>query len=478
MLAPAVRSTGGCPVNAATTPLGRTADSVVRFPEVDWVEAARMAAVMKGMRASQWPALAVVAVLALLSYGHAPQGLLYGVLAVALLAAVLRHLVVRGHEKTVRAGQIDDQLAYLHRQRWIWPLNALSWGLWPLVFHGRLPPESEVVCWMLTAGVGGVVIAWMSAQLRVTRIFLATFLLCLALVLALDVVVPPARTTPLLNGAWLAVLLGGYGLLLLRLSRRLNEFYTRSIDLTYHNARLIHSLQEQTRAAQEASRFKDRFLAGAAHDLKQPVNALGIYAEWLSAEPELVDELGPKILQSTQAINALFDSMFDLVKVEAGRFVVDLAPVDVGGMLAELAVQFGPMATQKGLALRVRPIEAQLRSDPILLRRIVGNLVANAIRYTARGGVLLAARRRGDAICIEVWDTGPGIAEREQSQIFDEFYKIRSSGTEEGFGLGLAIVRRLSDRLGCEVSLRSRPGRGTVFRVRVPLEPPPAALRN
>ena len=118
---------------------------------------------------------------------------------------------------------------------------------------------------------------------------------------------------------WVPVLLGLYWLLLLRIVRHLHELYRSSIDLSYHNARLIYSLQEQTRVAQEASRFKDRFLAGAAHDLKQPVSALSIYAEWLSSEPELVDELGPKILQSTQAINALFDSLFDLVKLDAGR---------------------------------------------------------------------------------------------------------------------------------------------------------------
>ena len=119
---------------------------------------------------------------------------------------------------------------------------------------------------------------------------------------------------------WVPVLLGLYWLLLLRIVRHLHELYRSSIDLSYHNARLIYSLQEQTRVAQEASRFKDRFLAGAAHDLKQPVSALSIYAEWLSSEPELVDELGPKILQSTRAINALFDSLFDLVKLDAGRW--------------------------------------------------------------------------------------------------------------------------------------------------------------
>ena len=262
---------------------------------------------------------------------------------------------------------------------------------------------------------------------------------------------------------WVPVLLGLYWLLLLRIVRHLHELYRSSIDLSYHNARLIYSLQEQTRVAQEASRFKDRFLAGAAHDLKQPVSALSIYAEWLSSEPELVDELGPKILQSTRAINALFDSLFDLVKLDAGRLETDMQTLQVRALLDDLEVQFEPMATQKGLQLRVRAIDAALVSDRIMLRRIVGNLVANAIRYTAQGGVLLTARQRGQAISFEVWDTGIGIPDHEQSQIYEEFYKVPTSGTEEGFGLGLAIVRRLSERLGYTVSLRSRPGRGSVF---------------
>ena len=235
------------------------------------------------------------------------------------------------------------------------------------------------------------------------------------------------------------------------------------------------SSREAIGLAEEASRFKDRFLAGAAHDLKQPVSALGIYAEWLSNEPELVHELGPKILQSTQAINALFDSLFDLVKLDAGRFDIDVRAIDVPELLSDLQVQFSPMAQQKGLALRIRSPQLTVQSDPILLRRILGNLVANAIRYTLQGGILLAARRRGDAVLFEVWDTGIGIAAHEQGQIFGEFYKVRTAGTEEGFGLGLSIVQRLSSRLGYPVSMRSQPRLGTVFRVLVPPEPRAAA---
>ena len=462
-------------MNSASTTARRTADAIVRVSEADWVEATKMATVMRGVDTSQWAALAVVAVLTWLSWSHALHTVLYAVLGTSLAVAVVRYRVVRGFLRLAREGQIDRQLAYLHRHRWFWPMNAISWGLWPLVFHGRLLPESEVVCWMLTAGVGGVAVAWMSAHLQVTRVFLWTFMACVAASVGTIIVVWPEHMTQA-RDFWFPAVLGVYWLMLLRMARQLHELYRESIDLSYHNARLIHSLREQKGLAEEASRFKDRFLAGAAHDLKQPVSALGIYAEWLSNEPELVHELGPKILQSTQAINALFDSLFDLVKLDAGRFDIDVRAIDVPELLSDLQVQFSPMAQQKGLALRIRSPQLTVQSDPILLRRILGNLVANAIRYTLQGGILLAARRRGDAVLFEVWDTGIGIAAHEQGQIFGEFYKVRTAGTEEGFGLGLSIVQRLSSRLGYPVSMRSQPRLGTVFRVLVPPEPRAAAL--
>ena len=127
------------------------------------------------------------------------------------------------------------------------------------------------------------------------------------------------------------------------------------------------------------------------------------------------------------------------------------------------------MVASKGLQLRFRRTEATTWSDPMMLRRILGNLLSNAVRHTARGGVLLAIRPRGRMIHLEVWDTGPGIAPEHQQMIFREFYRVPLQGTEEGFGLGLSIVSRLSMALGHPLSLQSRVGRGTVFRLTVPV---------
>lgn len=441
--------------------------------ESDWVEAAKYRAVMQGMRASQMPALAVIVLLSYLMQPHVPAPVFLVWLVLSLGVALARVVVSARFIRTL-AKPLRVQLAYARRHRWTWIASAAAWGLSPMVFWGRLPGDLNVIAWAIVSGVGAVAVTWISAHPRVTRVYLGTML---AGLIASGVVNALLRADFWASSisTWGSALLLIYWVLLFRMSRGLHEMYAQSIDLSYHNARLIHSLQEQTRAAQEASRFKDRFLAGAAHDLKQPVNALGIYAEWLSNEPELVHELGPKILQSTQAINALFDSLFDLVKLDAGQIVVSRRSVDVEALLTDLEVQFGPLARQKGLTLRVRALPVTVVSDPILLRRILGNLVANAIRYTVQGGVLLAARRRGGTLAFEVWDSGIGIAAHEQEQIFGEFYKVKSGGTEEGFGLGLAIVRRLSDQLGCRITMRSGVGRGSMFRLELPAEAPPTA---
>jgi signal transduction histidine kinase len=225
--------------------------------------------------------------------------------------------------------------------------------------------------------------------------------------------------------------------------------------------------------------IKNRFLASAAHDIRQPVHALGLYADWLGSEPELVHEIAPKIVESTKAVNALFDSLFDLVRLDSGKIKLNIEPVGLKQLLHDLELQYRPLAEARGLEFRLHVTPGEVVSDPILLRRILGNLVSNAIKYTPQGGVLVASRARGTTHVIEVWDTGLGIAPEHRGEIFREFFKVPSHpGTEEGFGLGLYIVSRLSAILSHPVSLESRPGRGTVFRVELePTDPGRAADR-
>jgi signal transduction histidine kinase len=165
-------------------------------------------------------------------------------------------------------------------------------------------------------------------------------------------------------------------------------------------------------------------------------------------------------------VNALFDSLFDLVRLDTGKIKLNIEPVDLYQMLYELDLHYRPLAQAKGLELRMHAAPGCVMSDGILLRRIVGNLISNAIKYTQQGGVLVAWRPHCTQGRIEVWDTGLGIDPAHQRDVFREFYKVPGHpGTEDGFGLGLHIVARLSTILGHPVALASRPGRGTVFRV-------------
>jgi signal transduction histidine kinase len=200
--------------------------------------------------------------------------------------------------------------------------------------------------------------------------------------------------------------------------------------------------------------------------LRQPVHALSLYADWLSAEPELVAQIAPKIVQSTQAVNELFDCLVDLARLDANTVTVNWQWVDLPALVAELELQYAPIARHKGLVLRTHVVHARAMSDPVLLKRLLGNLLSNAVRHTEQGGVLLAVRTGPRGPRMEVWDTGVGVAPEHQEAIFQEFYRVSShNGTEEGFGLGLSIVMRLCDTLKHHVRMASRPGRGTVFRI-------------
>ena len=255
---------------------------------------------------------------------------------------------------------------------------------------------------------------------------------------------------------------------LYRSGRRMHLASNTSLKAQYHNIQLIASLTQQTKTALTAIATKNRFLASAAHDMRQPVLALDLYAEWLVKEPELSPLLSPKIAGATKAVTSLFDSMFDMARLAEGRMTVQVVRVNIHTLVEELALQFRPMAQTKGLGLRTRSKDGEVWTDPILLKRIIGNLISNAIKYTDTGGILLACRNTSHGLRMEVWDTGVGIAPEQQDLVFREFYKGPANvGTSDGFGLGLAIVTQLSDLLGYEMTMKSRLSQGTMASIQL-----------
>jgi hypothetical protein len=224
-------------------------------------------------------------------------------------------------------------------------------------------------------------------------------------------------------------------------------------------------------AAEKANNAKSRFLAAASHDLRQPLAALSLFVGVLKQnDPPGCGELVANIQACTDNLSELLTDLLDVSKLDAG--VVKPRPSDfaVDDFLSAVVSVHSADAGLKGLRLRVRSCAAVIRTDQQLLLRIVGNLLANAVRYTRKGGVLIACRRRQGKRWIEVWDTGIGIAEDKTGIIFEEFRQLGDDPEARGSGLGLAIVAKTAALLGLAIRLRSRPGRGSMFAVEMPAE--------
>ncbi|MBC7437629.1 MAG: HAMP domain-containing histidine kinase [Bdellovibrionales bacterium] len=446
--------------------------------EAQWVDGELIRSLMSNAKTSQYASLLLIPVV---------FGVLVGdVLLFELLLWVVAASAVSGYRLWSMLAYARDrahsdaagQLEFMRRNGFIWPLGACVWGLTSALHFDRAPVPDQFICWLILAGLAMFSINTFSAHLRTMEGYLNVLAVSLVSVMLWRMVATYGLKGPVYQ-YWLLVLVVIFWQLLLQAGRRLHGTHRRNFELQFRNAQLIDSLKRQTQAALDAVEIKNRFLASAAHDIRQPVHALGLYADWLGSEPELVREIAPKIVESTKAVNALFDSLFDLARLDSGKIRLSIEPVNMRQLQGDLELQYRPVAQAKGLALRVRIAPGSVMSDHILLQRTLGNLISNAIKYTAKGGVLVASRRRGGVMCIEVWDTGMGIAPQYQREIFREFYKVPShGGTEDGFGLGLYIVARLTRILGHPLELSSRPGRGSMFRlVLQPTDPVQAAER-
>lgn len=239
-------------------------------------------------------------------------------------------------------------------------------------------------------------------------------------------------------------------------------------------------LRQKKEEAENASYDKTRFLAAASHDLRQPMHALGLFVGELHSKVSTPEQIRvvKKIEESISAMSELLNSLLDISKLDAGAVIPKSCIFPVNQVLGRMAQDYASVAEYRGVALRVKFSAAEVICDPILLERILLNLVNNALRYTPQHGcVLVACRKRGDRLRIEVRDNGIGIPQHDQKNIFREFYQLANTERDrgKGLGLGLAIVERLAKLLGTPLLLRSAPGRGSLFAIDVPLFTRPAA---
>jgi signal transduction histidine kinase len=225
--------------------------------------------------------------------------------------------------------------------------------------------------------------------------------------------------------------------------------------------------------AEKANLAKTRFLAAASHDLRQPIHALRLFAESLREEvPEetRAGQLLQRIQRSIDTTSTMFDALLDVSKLDAGVIQATPCEFPIQTLLSGLQEMYTPVALSKGLRFSVVRSRAWVRSDPVLLERLLQNLVSNAMKYTIDGGVLVGCRRRGGTIRVEVWDTGSGIAPEHHDQIFQEFFQVgrpRAAGAQ-GLGLGLAIVQRIAGLLDHPLQVRSQLERGSMFAIELP----------
>ncbi|WP_018410448.1 sensor histidine kinase [Methyloversatilis thermotolerans] len=346
-------------------------------------------------------------------------------------------------------------------------LTGLVWGLLPWISYDGVDAFRDFFGVAMLAGMAGGAVTATSSLPRALNGYLVFALLPF-----------------IVKAAWMggAVNLGGaitllfYLVALIAFGRDAHTALKHALELTRQNARLAEHLRRERDAVQATMRAKNLFLAGVTHDLRQPVHAVGLHVRYLRAlqagglSASAMDEVCTGLDGAVRAMSSQLTRLLELSRLEAGETRVSRRAMSVNELWSDCAAQFAPLAQEKGLRLAFRPSEAQIDSDPMMLRSMLDNLVSNAVRYTERGRVLVAARRRGADIELQVWDTGAGIPAEHLPHIFEPYRRFddRALRHDEGQGLGLALVQRQADLLGHALSVRSRAGHGSVFTLRVP----------
>ncbi|MBX3653881.1 MAG: hybrid sensor histidine kinase/response regulator [Ramlibacter sp.] len=344
-------------------------------------------------------------------------------------------------------------------------LHALSWALPPVLFLDPAKPLISMFLVTILAGFSAAGVLALASQVQLYLLLFPLPFLSLNLVLLWR----GQDAFHSLMALAMTVLLAAN----LVFMRSIARIFKRSVRVGFENLDLVERLRQQTVTAQEANAAKTKFLAAASHDLRQPVHALNLFVEALGNTR--LDDHQQTILgharAASQASRDMLDTLLDFSRIEAGVMAPVARTTALAPLLRTLEDEFGPQADAKSLVYRSRDTDTQAHCDPALVSLILRNFVSNAIRYTQRGGVLVGVRRRQGQLRVQVWDTGIGIAREHWHEVFREFRQLANEERDrhKGLGLGLAIVKGLADAMGTPVSVVSRPGRGSVFTLSLPV---------
>jgi signal transduction histidine kinase/ActR/RegA family two-component response regulator len=349
-------------------------------------------------------------------------------------------------------------------------INGFTWGLGGVVLYAAHSPASQFLLLITQFGMGAGAAYASAPAFAAVMAYLVPSVLLSSVPFFLE-----GDSVHVTLGAMLFVFVAAATHFTYGISRTI----ARAIALRFENIDLIQELRTQTlvaeqarETAEEANVAKSRFLAAAGHDLRQPLHALGFFVDALQEQSLPADgrAVVTNIRRSVDAMEDLFNSLLDVSRLDAGIVRPRIATIALAPLMERVRLEYEPSATQKELSLCLPKNSLFVRSDPVLLERIMRNLVANAVRYTDRGRIILGARRSARSVRIEVWDSGRGIPKDKHREIFQEFRQLDNPQRDrrKGLGLGLAIVERLVKLLDHPLELRSQLGRGSMFAVTVP----------
>ena len=415
------------------------------------------------LRAS-WLALPVLALLVVIGmWRQTDHALLLGWFLCAITMPMMRYLLLRRY--------FSNPPDFQSSVRWAWQLTLVAlldgfiWGAAYMIFF---IPDSVAEQVLLLSMLISIVIG---------SIFVTSFWPSILIAFAIPAV-SLAAIPYLQQGTTASYIMAGALMFLLvilyQILQAAHHLSREAIKLRFENSDLVECLREQKQVADDANLAKSKFLAAASHDLRQPIHAQGLFLEVLSRTEQTPhqQELVASARAASEASGELLNALLDFSRIEAGVIEPQLQPFRLQPLLNKIENELAPQADTKNIVYRSRETQVVVHTDPMLLELILRNLVSNAIRYTDRGGVLVACRQHGSRAVLEIWDTGIGIAPEHQQEVFREFHQLGNPerNRNKGLGLGLAIADGLARTLGHDLTLSSTPQRGSVFRLTLDID--------